>query len=446
VYDRLIPNASFEVAYSWACNEGETALSASVVVPAGANRQTIDIARNVIPPNGACGMFVYVKASDGIWHRQPAPHIVNPANIDDYLWRLDSNIITLRQYQQTGVSPSNVPGKSYLSDIHRMIDAGVGHVTINADQTIYCPVIMPQSNAYGDSMFRTVGMANGGMWKLKTAIRPGSPTAWPMWVETSQYTRLVGCWMQSANAVAGVAFCDCGSGAYHFRSDRLRISITTPNAAGVIVMNEGRGPTGHSASEPIFHDTEIGAKFPVVVEWSQSANWNFEYFTASSTNEFDSAIVTQSNAGFINFRGRLTADSARALFAVTTANRVDAENIFCDQGMPEWIVLGYRASPVCELLVKGMNIRVPFLHMVTQTSPNQNIATVRVRGTNSEPCSDAIAFTTRYGGISVKCDPSPALKNIVPAQPSLIDWQQTRYWNEWDHGVSPAPVVPVVIP
>lgn len=445
VYDAPLPVAECQVAYSWACNEGETALSPVTQVPAGPGRQSIDLARNVIPPNGALGMYVYLRGDDKKWHRQPVPHVVKPSpdKLDDFLWRIDSNIVTVRQFIATGISPSGGPGKSYLSEIHRKIDGGAGHVVLTGNQTIYCPVIMPQSNAYGDSMFRTVGLLNGGMWRLKTALKPGSPTAWPVWLETSQYTRLVGCWMESPTAIAGVAFCDCGSGAYHFRSERLRIGLTGPGSAGIIATSESRGPNGHSCSEPIFQDTEIGAKFPVVVEWSQSANWNFEYLTANSTGEFDSAIVTQSNSGFINFRGRLTADNARALFAVTTANRVDAENIFCDQGMPEWFVLGYRASPVIDVMVKGMNVRIPWLHLVTQISPNENAATVRIRGTNSEPCSDVTNFTTRLGGIRFTGEPSPAVKALVTVQPAMVEWQGTRYWQEWDKGgiVAPPPAV-----
>lgn len=450
LYDKPLPLDQIDVAYTWACNISESQLSPAVTypaAPAGNNRRYfIEVARSAIPPQGACGMYVYLRKNSGQWHRQPAPHVVSAVDANDWCWRLDSNIIHIDQFVETGIEPSITPGKSYLSSLHKAIQNSTASVIVNTDQVISCPIIMPLTNGQGMSTVRTVSAMAGSSWKLSTPlISPGGPTAWPMWVENSQYTRLVGCQMSSPKACAGVAFVDhSGSGAFHFRSERLNISLTYPDATGIVALESCRAKQGHSASEPIFTDTVIYSTFPVVIEYKQSANWTFEYLTATADGTPQSAIITQGNTGFVNLRGRLTCDNARAIVAATVANEVNLENVFTDTGIPEWVVVSYYNSPKINVSVRGMNVRTPFIHLVTATSPSKTPIIAKFTGTASEPCDDVCNFTTRYNGLQFQGDPSYVVQHLIARQPTLAEWQQTRYWNEWDAGVV-TPNQPVVI-
>jgi hypothetical protein len=385
-------NSSLEVSYSWRCNDGETALSPPVTVPAFWHpldptfngpgfHSPFELVRGVVPPQGALGMHVYIRyKGQDKWHRQPAPHGRGD------LWWLSMNRIPVRTFAPTGVPPGPPVGRSCLSGLHqclRISEATAQDVVVPGDVDVCCPVVCSGASSRAS---RTIGKMNSGMWQLKDVgttpaakdedgnpITPqtGYPRGWALWIENARNTRLSNCHLVLDNADCGIDFLDHlgGSWAMHFRGVRLSIQPNQNNTQiwhyGVRCHWHSRGSmtNDHSASEPIFEDHHTAAAFPVVVEGNQSANWVFNYATLTSTGGHATAIITQGNSGTIKFDGRLTVDNARCLLAATSPARCKIEELWIDQGFPAWVVVGATNGPRVEIVGNKINHWSPLLHV-----------------------------------------------------------------------------------
>lgn len=378
-----VTNEAFEFAYSWACNDGESPLSDPVTVPAFVHpydpsyrgsdfHSPFNINRKCIPPQGATGMFVYLrKKGQNVWNRQPCPYRDN-----FYLWDLDLGVIPISRYVVSRIVPSTVPGRSYLSPLQQAMRDTDANVIIDGDQWTCSPIISAyDGTAYdppkgGQKFRRTIATPGGGDWILHDFVPPAPPggwnvpngpgTGWPMWVENSQRTKLVGCRMRPGLADTGIAFLDhSGGGAFAFQGRDLEFEVdwwqTSFITYGVRVL-AGSGPqlTDHTASEPHFRDGHFVAKFPVVVEGNQSANWIFEFTEAVATYDVDAAVITAANSGRITFAGRLNAEGGRCLIAARSVKSVQISEIWIDQGMPAWACASGNQFP--ELRITGNQV------------------------------------------------------------------------------------------
>lgn len=349
-----VDNVDFQACYSWRCNDGETDLSPSVTIPAFVHpadpsyrgpsfHAPCELGRSVIPPQGALGLYLYLRpAGTKVWHRQPAPHGKSD------LWALDLNRLPIRTFVPTGISPGRPVGRSWLSELHLALRDGNGaDVIVDGDLSICCPVI----NAFSAVEGKTIGKINGGRWVLRdTGTVPdasafsGYPRMWPLWIENAYNTRLNGCRMELIEAEGGIAFFDHvgGNAAGDFRASGVSIQLQGGdphrNSYGVRCLWPSRGVANdHSASEAQFRDFHAAAKFPVVCEGNQSANWLFDVAVLTSNNDYDSAIITQGNQGSMTFANQTRADFSRCLLAATTTGRCSIQGLWIDQGMPVWL-------------------------------------------------------------------------------------------------------------
>jgi len=508
------PNSAYDVAYSWACNQGETALSPIISVPAKAgaadNRHApISLIRSLAngvgqPPQGALGMFVYMRKPGGQWHRQPCPD-----GHTGYLWALDVVMPTLYQYVESNIQPGPATGKSYLSSLHLALRDWCRDVIVDNDQVICCPLVSEWSGATWDYQPRNqylasfnIGMIRPGTWRLTidgvttppmqndhnyaggwaawtpildatygegnvtisdfwTSIAPkielagkyaatdmtgkfsievkdgsgmvvdsnivgtqtgrgwvmstggnkfkrkistsnagnwkvqdaattpdgttGYPMGWPLWVEFSQRTKLVGCDFTLMFSNCGIATADNnGGGCFHFNPVECSVDPHPSNPNSVTfgfrcIGSSSWGYGGHLCSELIMEKCHLQAKFPIVCEGNQAANWQIRDGNCYSNGTFDSAIITQANAGSIYCGGRFTADNARTLVASVWAGKTTFENLWIDGGMPA--ITSYNANSWSKTTILGGKIN--------QWLPSyeRTIAALVQHGYNSEQLS-----------------------------------------------------------
>lgn len=461
------PNSSYDVAYSWACNENETALSPILTVAAttGSPIQHAPFivirqlpAGNAQPPQGALGSYVYMRKPGQQWHRQPCLD-----GHTGYLWAIDLVTIRIPQFVESNIAPGQPGGRSYLSSLHKALRYWGGDIIVDNHVSICCPIIseysgkawayQPQNHwiaSYGttngagtwtltidgvttpamprtanldkawnqwkpvidatfgmgnvvvsdfwplyapkieaagkwaaqdmtgriavqvkdtagvvvdsrivgtqvgrgwvmsqaDTKFvRTISTSNGGRFTVTdTGITPdgitGYPMGWPMWLECSQRTSLIGASFIMTQSNCGIATCDNnGGGCFHFHCCKCNVSPfwmnTRPVTFGFRCLGSSAwGNGGHSCSELIMEKCHLQAKFPIVMEGNQTVNWQVRDTTMFSDGTFDSAILTANNANSIQFGGRTTVDNARCLVASVWAKGVFFNELFIDQGMP----------------------------------------------------------------------------------------------------------------
>lgn len=155
-------NYSYDVAISWACNDGETALSpvgtvAKVPGEPSTRHAPFKLLRmlpggDLQPPQGALGYYFYMrKANSNEWHRQPCPD-----GLTGYLWALDVVTMPVNQFVESGIRPAQdfgpTIGRSYLSSLHKALRDWAYDVIVDTNFTICCPLISP---------------ANGNTWKYE---------------------------------------------------------------------------------------------------------------------------------------------------------------------------------------------------------------------------------------------------------------------------------------
>jgi hypothetical protein len=448
-----IDNVGFDVCYSWCCNEGETGLSPLTVVEPFTHpfdttykgpgfHAPFELARNIVPPQGALGMYVYLRprGTRG-WNRQPAP------NGRGYLWPIDANRIEVQTFLHTGIPPGPSAGRSFLSPLHLALRDTTGDVIVGGDVTVCCPVISASEKPDGTQLAnRTISKAGGGKWVLidtgtvqAEPLVGGYPRDWPLWVENSYNTRLVGCHMVLDGSDCGIAFLDHHGGreAMHFRGTGISIQPNhnnrQPYTYGVRCLWHSRGwrASDHSASEPIFRDHHTAASFPVVVEGNQSANWVFDYATLTSTGAYNSAIITQGNAGTVMMAGRFTCDNARCLLAATTPAKLEVERLWLDQGFPCWVCVGACNGARLEIRGTKVNQWGSWFHVAESPCFGGAYAAseISVASLDSQgPAQEALA-----------CSPKPGSLVFDPAPRTPI----LRAWKDAAAPVVPVPIVPV---
>lgn len=432
-----VDNVAYEACYSWRCNDGETDTSPAMTIPAFTHPFDVTysgpgfhcpftLGRNVSPPQGALGFYLYLRPSGTkVWHRQPCP-----SGRGD-LWPLDHNHIEVRTFVRSGITPGPVAGRSWLSGLHLALRDGNGaDVIVDDDVTVCCPVI----SAYGPEG-RTISKVNGGRWVLRdtgtvpdTQAFTGYPRGWPLWLENAYNTRLVGCRMELADSDCGVAFLDHlgKNAAGDFRGTGLSIQLaagnTQRNTYGVRCLWQSRGALGndHSASEPIFRDFHAAVKFPVVVEGNQSANWLFDVASLASNGDYDSAIITQSNSGTLTFLSQVRADNARCLLAATTPARCTLQGLWIDQGMPAWVTTGSAAGARLRISGSKVNQWSGWLHVCESPCAGPSYAPAEVRLDNLDsqgPPTQALCCQAAGGTMPVliQVDPVALLKVISPS-------------------------------
>ncbi|MBL8824897.1 MAG: hypothetical protein JNJ77_20085 [Planctomycetia bacterium] len=339
------PKHGFRAKWSWACDEGETECSPVIDIEPAAQDERLEvrIACNNPPRNGYHGRYLYVQeSSTKPWKRLLAPNL-SP------LWPLSCNSFTIQGDDSDGQEPTG-GGRSELCQLQLDIEASqgelFGHIEVTDHQIATSPIVVPYNQ---NNFYRTISARNGAQWILK-ALHNG-----PIWLEGNQRTRLVGCWMRSATACAGIDFIDTvGDGAMHFRGERIRIDLYNPNsghvqeAYGVGCLADSRNTTvrgDHSCSEPVFTDLQMAAYHPVVIEGNQSANWTFNNLDASGLGKADNAIITLNSSNQVSVREKLTAENSRALVAVVNGTQISLEHVWIDQGIQQWFVVGNRQQP-----------------------------------------------------------------------------------------------------
>jgi len=223
-----------------------------------------------------------------------------------------------------------------------------------ADGTSIDPNIVATQTGQGwvmsqaDSKFnRTISTSNAGGFIVQDASTTpdseavtGYPSGWPLWLECSQITSLTGCSFVMMKSNCGIATCDnSGGGCFHFRPTNCSVSPHFTNSRPVTFGFRCIGTSSyydgnHLCSEPILTNCFLQAKFPVVCEGQQAANWQFRDCNFYSDGTFDSSIVTAANAGNITMRGRITADNARCLLAAVWTKSLYLESFFADKAFP----------------------------------------------------------------------------------------------------------------
>lgn len=336
------PKHGFQAAWSWATDKGETGLSPVIDVEPVIQdeRYEVRIRTNEQPRNGHHGRYLYFReSSNHNWKQQQS------ANGEPY-WPLHTNAFTCQTFDKYGVPPAG-GGSSTLCQLQLEIEASkdkqFGHIEITENQYATSPVVVPYSP---NQFYRTISGRNGQQWILE------AQHAGPAFLEGNQRTRLVGCWIRSATATAGIDFFDTsGGGAFYFRAVRCRIDLYRDvngvpyyqEAYGIGCMADACARGG--ASEPVFTDCEIAAYHPVVIEGTQSANWIFENLNANGGWKHDSSIITLNSSNHVTVRQKFTADQARALCSIVSGHEVDLEHVWIDQGIPQWFVVSNRMNP-----------------------------------------------------------------------------------------------------
>ena len=243
---------------------------------------------------------------------------------------------------------------------------------------------------------RTISTSNAGGFVIQdTAVTPdseavtGYPTGWPLWLECSQNTRLKGAKLTLMKSNCGIATCDnSGGGCFHFQptdcSVGLHFSNSLPVTFGFRCINSSSYYEGnHLCSEPIITNCFFQAKFPVVCEGQQAANWQFRDCNFYSNGTFDSSIFTQTNAGNITCRGRVTADNARCLLASPWSKSLYMESIWIDGGMPTLMCCTANSSPTLTIYGGKINQII--------NSRDQALAALAMQGYNpNSPQMDAL--------------------------------------------------------
>jgi len=482
------PDVALEVAFSWACNQNETALSPILTVaatngtpiqhaPFTVSRQLA--AGNQQPPQGALGMFLYMRKSGTTqWHRQPCLD-----GHTGYLWPLDLSTFQITRFVESGVQPGPANGKSYLSSLHKALRYWKRDVIVDNDQTICCPLISEFSGptwdfqpinhfvasfavgatqngsftltvdgittpplpcsfdhavwnttwqaafdaAFGagaitigvfggndspkfeltgkyaatdmtgkvsfevkngngnvivadkvevagrgwvmsqaDAKFnRTISTSNAGVWYVTdSGTTPDGvtdyPMGWPMWLECSQNTHLIGCKFTMTQSNCGVATCDNSGGqCFHLHLKNVSVNPHFSNTRSVTfglrcLEFSAAGRYGHSCSELIAENCFFQAKFPIVMEGNQTVNWQIRDCNLYSDGSGDSAILTANTGSSIQFGGRTTADNARCLVASVWCQSVFINEIFVDKGFP--CLVSSNANSFTKLTINGGKI------------------------------------------------------------------------------------------
>lgn len=195
---------------------------------------------------------------------------------------------------------------------------------------------------------RTIATSNAGGFVVQDAATTpdaeavtGYPTGWALWLECSQRTNLTGCKMVLMQSMCGLSTCDnnAGGGCFHFHPTNSSVgkhfANTRPVTYGLRCLGSSSYYAGnHLCSELVCTYCSINAKFPVVCEGNQAANWQFRDCGFYADGTFDSAIITAANAGNITCRGRTEADNARCLLASVWMKSLYLESLWIDQGMP----------------------------------------------------------------------------------------------------------------
>lgn len=428
-----VPNVDIEVAYSWACNFGETALSpvtrikALPTFPAWLNTFA-EVYRGLLPPQGALGAYVYVRYPGKPWHRQKAPHG------DSYLWPLFAERMSLYNFELSNIPPGAGPGDSILSPLNQALRDTDRDVIVDSDFKQKCPVINPFKVQSDNRVGRTISTVGAGNWNLEDDPDAPGPSGWPVWMENASKTRLIGARIRMNRSSWGIAFLDWdGGGSFHFHAEKIELEngpswwIAPWYIAGVAQNWSGRGVRNdHAASEAVIAHCKINARFPVVCEPNQARNWQFVNLDANGSGGVETAIATIGNSGDMSFIGRFTCDNARTVVAACSAKSIYIEAWHLDQGFPCWFTVAGKTSPEFIVNRGQANGWRDWQHVIEVPSCPQ-----------SWPFY--VASTVRFSGTTRQTN--GAVEDVVYAKGMVVVEPVA-----WGVKKKPGPVVPVVTP
>lgn len=241
---------------------------------------------------------------------------------------------------------------------------------------------------------RKITTSNGGGWRVSDAAATpatpdmpsvtGYPMGWMHWLECSQRTKLQGCDFKLMQSRIGVAACDnSGGGAFHFNITECTVSPHPTNTQPVTygfrcLGSSSWGIGGHCCSELITEKFHILAKFPIVCEGQQAANWQLRDTNCTGDSTFDSTIITQANAGSITCGGRFTCDGARSMLASVWCKRLDIADLWIDGGMP--CLMDCNANSFSTLTLRGGKINQweSWIHAITAPAGSAEAYTMRL--------------------------------------------------------------------
>ena len=420
------PDRAYEVAYSWAAHHGESELSDPVAVPAMGADETVhspfEVRREVIPPQGALGMYVYVRKVGGQWHRQPNCH-----DVANFLWPVSANRIRILRFVSSSIRPPVTPdGQSWLCSLQKCLSNSTKNIIVDTDQASASPIINPINNPQGTAINRTIQGEQGLSFKITTAPLPGTPTDWPVWVETSLGTTLRGCQIDSNTAEVGLEFMDHGgSGSFSFNGQNLIITLTRDGyTAGIRQTWEGRSPNNHSLSDSTFTNVKIGARHPIVIEGNQSLNITFNGVNATCYGGPECSVISLNNYAGLTVNG-LTCDGGRSILTVLAANQVTVKDVFTDQGYPSYITLAQQSAPIINWHWKKANHWTNWLHVLESPAGLRTPATLDMQGLECQHNGTVASslYTGRYCGVRFSLPPLSLFSNFTHAQPTMQWWQ-----------------------
>lgn len=438
------PDRAYEVAYSWAAHLGESELSDPVTVPAMGSDETVhspfEVRREVIPPQGALGMYVYVRKQGGQWHRQPNCH-----DVTNFLWPVSANRIRLLRFVSSTIRPPATPnGQSWLCSLQMCLIKNTKSVIVDTDQITASPIINPINNQYGTAINRTIQGNQGLPFKITTAPIPGAATDWPVWVETSLGTTLKGCQIESNTAEVGLEFMDHGgSGSFSFNGQNLIIILTRDGyTSGIRQTWEGRSPNNHSLSDSTFTNVKIGARHPIVIEGNQSLNITFNDVNTTCYGGPECSVISLNNYAGLTVNG-LTCDGGRSILTVLAANQVNLKEVFTDQGYPTYITLLEQASPQISWQWRKANHWANWVHLLESPAGLRAPAILDMTGNECQHNGTVAStiYTGRYCGVRFSLSPLSLFSSFTHAQPTFDQWQVIpnlatgqSYYHSWDAG------------
>ena len=441
----FFPDVDCEVAFSWVGHYGETELCEPLKVPARTGNKTIngpvEVVRLEIPPQGALGMYIYVRMLGGMWNRQTALHTTA-----SYLWPISANKIYLSRYVETGITPSAPDGRSYLCSLQKCLSNSTKSVVVDSPQITYSPIINPLNNPQGTAINRVITGPHGTRFTIKTAREfetkdMAYPTDWPVWVENTQGTVLLNCTIDSATADGGIDFCDHGgSGGLYTRFENLIVTMRKPGYTfGIRQSWEGTSINSHGWSDSDSDGIKIGAAHPIVIEGNQSLNITLRRLILDG----QAAGISINNAASLRVDG-LTCEGTRSIFDVLWANQIRATDVFTDQGVPSHVtVSGQTQSPTIRMNYRKINHKTDWVHLLEHASGAKGTIKLIVEGDESQIDKpvDSLIYTPRYTGVRYDVAPMAVFASLKLKQPSLYWWQTNNelssgksYFEAWDGG------------
>lgn len=454
------PDTGYDVAYAWVGNVGESPMSDPfTLAPAGSDplvhRPFQLIRKFVQPPQGALGMYVYMKPTGtSVWHRQPVTHDLN-----DFLWNVGANRVGIQRFVASNIQPSGVAGKSWLCSLQKCMDDSTCSVIVDDDQVTYSPVISPLNNRRGPALYRTIQGEQGLPFSITTGSTLPSgesdyPMGWPVWLESSLGTNPRNIKIASPHAEVGMECMDAtGSGCFSLRIVNPSIQLTKSGyTAGIRQAWTGLAPDYHGLSDSWIINPGILAAHPIVIEGNQCLNIAFSNLNCTCNGDgIDSAAISQNNSAGLQIKDGLNVNGGRAVLAAVKGSYIDIDGLFTDQGLPSYFCIHGICGIKITCNARKLNHFHPWIHPVEAAIAGVAIPSVTITSPEAQynGAVESVIFTTRYTGVRFYISVPNMFDGLVYNEASFYWWATSNpggvastYFVSWDNAVDQANYVP----